>query len=236
MLPDFDVTAFMDRMSSESERASAVLGGALVDAKLQDLFRRKLRCFQDELLEGMGPISTFSARIRLARALDWISEDARMDLDTIRKIRNDFAHSLDHDLSFDEQSVTARCFNLRTSQAFIDGFEIAAVAPNSNVSTETIHTMQAAFKPPRWRYQVAVGFLSQYLDEIGGETPSYGGEDLLSQVRAVSANLRIKVSAVLTFTPPPENAGASGSGISASSTPGPSTATHLKGGHEKMEG
>jgi DNA-binding MltR family transcriptional regulator len=201
----FDRNAFFARMNSESERACAVLGGALLEAKLEDLFRRKLRCFHDELLQGTGAIATFSARIRLARALDWISDDARFDLDAIRKIRNDFAHSFDQNLSFSDRSVTDRCANLRTAQAFIDGYEVAAVAPNRNLSAEAIYAMQAVFKPPRWRYQLAVEFLSQYLDQITDEIPAYGSEDLVGAVRALSANTRIQISATGTVGPPPEN-------------------------------
>jgi len=200
----FDANAFFKRMNSESERACAVLGGALLEAKLEDLFRRRLRCFHDELLEGTGPISTFSARIRLARALDWISDDARFDLDTVRKIRNDFAHSFDHGLSFGDQSVTDRCANLRTAQAFIDGYAVAAIAPNQNLSAEAIYAMQGVFKPPRWRYQLAVDFLSQYLDQITDEIHDYNGKDLIAEVRALSANTRIQISATVTVGPPPE--------------------------------
>lgn len=201
----FDRNAFFARMNSESERACAVLGGALLEAKLEDLFRRKLRCFHDELLRGSGAIATVFARIRLARALDWISDDARSDLDTIRGIRNDFGHSLDQNLSFSDRSIADRCANLRTAQAFIDGYEVAAVARNRNLSAEAIYAMQAVFKPPRWRYQLAAEFLSQYLDQITDEIPAYGSKDLLAEVRALSANTPIQMSGTGTVGPPPEN-------------------------------
>jgi hypothetical protein len=63
--------------------------------------------------------------------------------------------------------------------------------------------MQAVFKPPRWRYQLAVEFLAQYLDEVPAGVPTYSGTDLFGEVRALSANTRIKVSATGTVGSPP---------------------------------
>lgn len=199
----FDLNDFSERLNSESDRACAVLGAALLDAKLAQLFGRKLRCFHTELLGSTRPIGTFSARIRLARALDWISEDAKSDLDVVRGIRNDFAHSFDHNLSFSDQSVSDRCFNLKTAQALIDGYEVAANAPNRNLSAEAIYAMQAVFKPPRWRYQLAVEFLTQYLDEVSEGVPAYAGTDLLAEIKSLSANTRIEVSITGTVGSPP---------------------------------
>ncbi len=85
--------------------------------------------------------------------MDWINDDARLDLDTVRGIRNDFAHSFDHNLTFGDQSIADRCRNLRTAQAFLAGDEEAATQPNRTLSSEAIYTMQAVFKPPRWRLQ-----------------------------------------------------------------------------------
>lgn len=201
---EFDLNAFSERLSAESDRACAVLGAALADAKLEDVFKRRLQCSPKELkelLEGVGPLSTFSSRIRLARALAWIDETTQIDLDTVRSIRNDFAHSLDHDLSFSDQSVSDRCFNLRTANAFIDGFDDAAVAPDQNLSADVVLSMQAVFKTARQRYQLAVEFLAQHLDEIPHDSPAYSGSDLLQEIRALSANSRVRFSASATLNP-----------------------------------
>ncbi|HQZ68330.1 MAG TPA: hypothetical protein PLY87_24750 [Planctomycetaceae bacterium] len=148
-------------------------------------------------------MGTFSARIRVARAMDWITEDARFDLDTVRGIRNDFAHSFDHNLAFGDQSIADRCRNLRTAQAFLDGYEVAAARPNRNLSVEAIHAMQAVFKPPRWRFQLTVEFLAQYLDEISSSLQAYSGPDLLEEIRDLSANTCVRISATATVGPPP---------------------------------
>lgn len=137
----------------------------------------------------------------MSRALNWISDDAQRDLDTVRGIRNDFAHSYDHNLSFSAQSVSDRCKSLRSAQAYIDGFESAANAPHRKFSRHSILAMQSAFQPPRLRYTLAVEFLSQYLDELQGSTLTYSGTDLLAEIRDLSANIRITSSITLTAIP-----------------------------------
>lgn len=193
-MSSFDLDSFSARLHAESDRACAVLGGALLDAKLEELFKRRLSCFHKELLQSMGPLGSFAARTRLARALNWINDDAQFDLDTVRRIRNDFAHSFDHTLSFDDQSVAARCVKLRTAQAIIDGFDLAAVAPDQNLSSQAVYEMQAVFKPPRWRFQHTVAFVAQYLDDISGGLSSYTGVDLVAEARALSARMRVRGS------------------------------------------
>ena len=103
-IPSFDLNAFSGPFRAESDRACAVLGAALLDARLESLYSRRLLCFKNELLSN-GPLSAFSTRIRLARALSWISDDVQYDLNAIRSIRNEFAHNCDHELSFADRSI-----------------------------------------------------------------------------------------------------------------------------------
>lgn len=46
----------------------------------------------DTLFDAMGPLSSFSQRIAIAYAFDLISQVQYKDFETIRKIRNHFAH------------------------------------------------------------------------------------------------------------------------------------------------
>ena len=45
----------------------------------------------DQLFTGMNPLSTFSARIRIAYALGLVTEDEYHDLKIIKDVRNRFA-------------------------------------------------------------------------------------------------------------------------------------------------
>lgn len=54
-----DFNSFCERMHSESDRACAVLGAALLDAKLKEVFQRRLSSYHDELLKSTRPMGTF---------------------------------------------------------------------------------------------------------------------------------------------------------------------------------
>lgn len=205
-LHDIDFEKFSEKMHDESDRASAILGAALLDAKLEAVCRRCFQACQDDLLSDRGAIATFSARIYLARALAWISEDAFKDLNTIRSIRNDFAHSFDYDIDFNTPSIADRCRTLRTAQAYIDGFELAMTAPNQNASKAAIRCVQDIFKRTDQSFKLAVDFLSQYLDGIIDSHSDYTGSDLLDEIRSLSAKFRFEFKARCSILPASTNA------------------------------
>jgi DNA-binding MltR family transcriptional regulator len=65
----------------------------------------------DDMFRHIGPLGTFSSRIGLAYLVGRISKTVYENLETIRKIRNDFAHTRD-DLQFSCQGISDRCKNL----------------------------------------------------------------------------------------------------------------------------
>jgi hypothetical protein len=206
-IPDFDLNAFSGPFRAESDRACAVLGAALLDARLESLYNRRLRNFKEELLSGNGPLSTFSARIRVARALHWIAEDVRFDLDQIRSIRNEFAHNVDHELSFGNQSIVDKCRTLRVAEVLIAANEHAASIPHRNFSAEVIRAMGAIYQPPRQRFEITVEMLAQHLDELPGDSSDYIGPSLRDELWALGSHVNIKISATGTVGPSASDAG-----------------------------
>ncbi len=105
------------RLAAESDRGCALTAAAYLDESLATLLRNRL--VQDKgnieaLINRGRPLSTFSARIRIAYAVGLISKDCMSDLNTMRDIRNDFAH-LHGPVSFSDQSIAHRCRNLRNT-------------------------------------------------------------------------------------------------------------------------
>ena len=200
-IPDFDLNAFSSQFRGESDRACAVLGAALLDARLESLFNRRLRNFQQELLSSSRPLGAFSARIRVAGALAWISDDVRCDLDQVRSIRNEFAHNFDHELSFANQSIADKCQTLRAAQVLIDAHEHAASTPHRNLSSGLIRGLGALFQPPRQRSEITVEMLVQHLDEIKGDSSVYDGPDLRTELWALGSRVDFKISATATVGP-----------------------------------
>ena len=64
-----DLNAFSVELNDESDRACGVLGAAILDARLESLYRRRLHIFADKLLAFNGARATFGGRIKVARAL-----------------------------------------------------------------------------------------------------------------------------------------------------------------------
>lgn len=129
-----------DELQGESERAAAVIGGAMLDYSVSKLLLAFLIDDPSEvesLLEDHGPISSFNAKIRLAYCLGLITRNQREDLLVIAKIRNHFAHKL-HDASFSNPEIVIACDKLRSYERFL--------ASRSNT-------------PPRKLFQTAIGVL-----------------------------------------------------------------------------
>jgi DNA-binding MltR family transcriptional regulator len=80
-------------------RVSAIMAGAVVNEVLQVAIEYNLISLskddREALFENSGPLSTFAAQIRMGYAMGLYGKKLRDDLNVIRKMRNDFAHTLD---------------------------------------------------------------------------------------------------------------------------------------------
>jgi len=91
-----DITGFTYGMRGETDRGAVLAGAALLDELLGELLAS---IFVDEpkrvakMLEYPGSCSTFAARVDLLFCLGVVGQDVLKDLSSIRKMRNQFAHS-----------------------------------------------------------------------------------------------------------------------------------------------
>jgi DNA-binding MltR family transcriptional regulator len=198
----FSLDAFSGTFRAESDRACAVLGAALLDSKLERLYARRLRSHHEELLPSAKPLGSFSARIRVAQSLAWISTDVAFDLDQIRAIRNKFAHNADHELSFADQSISANCANLKVAQVLIEANEFAASQPHPNLSSAVIRAMGSVYRGARQQYEITVEMLAQHIDELPADAGPYAGPSLRDELWQLATNVRVTISVVGTVSPP----------------------------------
>jgi mannitol operon repressor len=113
-----DFSAFLREFQSETDRGAALVGAALIDQKLADTLRSFFAAGKTagELLDGgTAPLGTFSARIKAAYALGLIDDFELTECDLIRKVRNEFAHSI-HGTTFAEPKIMALCDRLQSDQ------------------------------------------------------------------------------------------------------------------------
>jgi len=109
-----EVNAMTVELNKESDRGAVLVGVAYLDELLTRLFRKKMllsKKLSEELLEGFGPLSGLSARTKVAYALGWIGPETYRELNLLRAIRNDFAHSHEP-RTFSDAKVQNRCSQL----------------------------------------------------------------------------------------------------------------------------
>ena len=165
LLPD-DLDAFSSQFDKDSDRASALVAAALLDAQLEDLFRHRLKHNQERLLGVDGPLATFANRTRFARALEWIDADVEADLNIIRDVRNRFAHSFDRELAFTDPQIEGWCTSIRTIGAYFAGYDEAKAQLHRNFSLSLIAAWRAILESPRARFLATTHFIAQHLREI----------------------------------------------------------------------
>jgi len=100
-------------LSGESDRASAIVGCALLDERLADLLEEFLVQNTDgraDLLNSEdvnAPLGSFGSRIVAAYAVGLIDKAERDALRKLKKVRNLFAHKLGR--SFADDDIAAHC-------------------------------------------------------------------------------------------------------------------------------
>lgn len=109
-----EVFKFRQSLNDETDRGCSLMAAAYLDYELGELLRGY---FVDkpqivkQMLDNNGPLTTFSSRIELSYLLGLIGEQTRRDLNLIRKIRNEFAHT-SNPISFETESIRNRCLEL----------------------------------------------------------------------------------------------------------------------------
>jgi mannitol operon repressor len=111
-----EFAGFLPELNKESDRGCVMVACSYLD----ELLRRILLAFlidiptSTTLLEGFNaPLGTLSTRASAALALGLIREREFNEVDTLRRVRNRFAHNVH--ISFDSQDVDALCRNLTMS-------------------------------------------------------------------------------------------------------------------------
>lgn len=93
-----DFAAFVKGLAKESDRSAVILGAARLDVSLERLLKSIMSHHpggQDNLFDPDRPLSSLSAKIALAYRLGLITNNVEHALQMVRKIRNDFAHSIE---------------------------------------------------------------------------------------------------------------------------------------------
>ena len=92
-----DICAFVATLAKEGERVAVIISAARIDFTLETILKRLLNPSSgtsDPLFDSDRPLGTFSAKILLSFRLGVIDSELERAITVIRKIRNDFSHSM----------------------------------------------------------------------------------------------------------------------------------------------
>ncbi len=130
-------SSFLSEFQKETDRGAALVGAALIDSRIERLLVSHFvdKKVAKELLNGgSAPLGSFSAKIKLCYALGLITEIEYKECDTIRKIRNEFAHEV-HGLTYESQNIKDLCSNLKANTPSGDRSSARSLFINSVVLT-----------------------------------------------------------------------------------------------------
>jgi len=141
----------IDSLRSESDRAKIILSISWADyflnVKLSNEFSKGNKDARKNLFSVNGPFATFSTKLNFAFCAGWIDADVYHDLQIVRKLRNDFAHSIDI-VTLDEDKIRKELEKLKVPKRKFydwgkiwavstkDGFEIGSGEKPNNANEE----------------------------------------------------------------------------------------------------
>ena len=145
-----------------SDRASAVHMISFVDVGLERLIHSKLRADlplaeRKKFFGAGGPAESFSARITLAYAFQFIGPISWRDLNLLRRIRNDFAHST-LPIRFTTKDIADRCAELK----IVD--QKGSWLPHSRTPGASLSAEEADKNHPRSRFLLACECINYRLE------------------------------------------------------------------------
>lgn len=117
-LTQAQINSTFDEIFKQSDRAAGIVSGSILEEILQRMITAFLMSHPNiskTMFDGVSPLSTFAAKIDLSYHLGLINETEYKDLNLIKKIRNEFAHSIKA-ISFDTNIIKDRCQELKTLQ------------------------------------------------------------------------------------------------------------------------
>ncbi|UWP99248.1 hypothetical protein [Aliiroseovarius crassostreae] len=115
---------FLDASNSETERGRALIAASLIEEMLDEILRGFLLDTKAtaKLFNGPNaPLSTLSSKGLASAALGLISQSEHRDIELIRKIRNEFAHSVM--CSFDDDKIRSWAEELKVGMSSLDALE-----------------------------------------------------------------------------------------------------------------
>jgi DNA-binding MltR family transcriptional regulator len=179
---DANLDAFISTFQNESDRGAVLVATALLDDVLEGLLRCRMsqephikkRCV-DPLFMPEAALGTFAAKIKIARAFEILGDWMYEDLEIIRKVRNEFAHSHLR-VDFSEARIVKLSRSLKAIEHAPAMFEIASGNETAASEARFRFLLSASYLIFIFDRNAAVNSLSKQLTDIDVQLEAEGGE------------------------------------------------------------
>lgn len=136
-----DIKNLYDTFREESDRGAAIVGAAYLEQCLDQLVVSFLiddsKDVHDLLQGPLAPLGTFASKTGAAYCMGLISKSEYDDLNTIRRIRNRFAHE-GHHLSFSDAEIEGKCHELLLWRPFKDSLGLDSARSQFSYNTSIL--------------------------------------------------------------------------------------------------
>ena len=147
----------------ESDRGCVLAGAALLEERLEEIFASQFtktkipKKTREAIFNANGPLSTFSAKIKMAYGIGYIDKDLFQDLEMLRKIRNKLAHSSQLIDFLEDANVRNQIESLRYAKLFESKLPGGTAKPGTEVTNdETILRLHGYVKKHKALFMLCV--------------------------------------------------------------------------------
>nr|WP_318716672.1 MltR family transcriptional regulator [uncultured Treponema sp.] len=146
---DKEARQFSDKLTEllqdESDRGILLIGVSIFDDMLHKLLFEYMNINKnrkkeiEKLFEWPGPLSNYASKVKLAYCLGLIPKEMYMDLESIRDIRNKFAHQLVK-MNFGEEKIYKIITNLNGGKKSNEEKRRTNISTSNNKTISTLLT------------------------------------------------------------------------------------------------
>jgi hypothetical protein len=170
-----------DSKPPTSDRAAAIIAGSLLETTLTRTLVAHLhthRKVTEDLFKVSGALGYFGTKINLGFLIGMYGEPFRKELDTIKEIRNDFAHKLSvHDFKTDRINGLTKNLKILEQYVFGPGIDVWTGAPGWTGTQFTLPSLgppirihvadrDVALSDSRQRFIMATAVLARLLSSL----------------------------------------------------------------------
>lgn len=155
----------IDDLYKMDDRASAIIAAQWLEDSVEDLIYARLinlnkTDYTELFVSERAPLSTFASKIRFLHALGMLPSDMRADLNTIKDIRNGFAHARKK-FTFSTPEFSRKCLGLKTMKQI----------PRSHFNLD--ENTEWPPSEPKMRFLIVTSLITSTLSAIAREPRKY---------------------------------------------------------------